>query len=155
MFQIIVDSPIGRLRLEANAQAVTGVHFVAPDDPPIKEQSNRILAKARAQLRQYFAGRRKSFDLPLDWNGMSEFQRAVLTLVHAVDYGQTTTYAEIARKLRRVTSARAVGRANARNPISIFIPCHRVIGSDGKLTGYGGGLPAKERLLQHEGAVLV
>ncbi len=153
MFQALLDSPVGTLLIEGTREAITAVRFVAPNTPVGK--ANRIVNKARTQLRQYFRGKRQTFDLPLDMSMCSEFQKRVLAEVARVEYGQTTTYAEIARKLKRVTASRAVGGANARNPISILIPCHRVIATNGKLTGYGGGLKAKEWLLLHEKAVLV
>ncbi len=153
MYQTLLDTPIGTLLIEGTREAITGVHFVAPSTPVGK--SCRLVNKAKTQLRQYFKGKRKIFDLPLDLSACRDFQKRVLAEVSAVDYGRTTTYAEIARRLKRVAAQRAVGRANARNPISIIIPCHRVIASNGKLTGYGGGLKAKEWLLTHEKALLV
>ncbi len=153
MFQALFQSPVGTLLIEGTREAITGVHFVAPDTPVGK--SCRIVNKARTQLKQYFAGKRKVFDVPLDLSACRDFQKRVLAEVSAVEYGRTTTYGEIARRLKRVAAQRAVGRANARNPISIIVPCHRVIASNGKLTGYGGGLKAKEWLLLHEHAVLV
>jgi methylated-DNA-[protein]-cysteine S-methyltransferase len=153
MFQALLKSPVGFLLIEGTRDAVTAVKFVPANTPAGK--ANKVVNTAKAQLRQYFAGKRQVFDVPLDLSMCTQFQRRVLPLVAQVEHGQTTTYAEIARKLKKTTAARAVGRANARNPISIIIPCHRVIASNGKLTGYGGGLPAKEWLLRHEGAVLV
>jgi methylated-DNA-[protein]-cysteine S-methyltransferase len=153
MFQSLLHSPVGTLLIEGNREAVTAVRFVPADTPA--GQGNKVVNAARTQLRQYFAGKREIFDVPLDMSLCTPFQRMVLKHVAAVELGQTTTYAEIARKLKKVAGARAVGRANAHNPISIIIPCHRVISSNGKLTGYGGGLPAKEWLLKHEKALLV
>ena len=153
MYQTLLDTPIGTLLIEGTREAITGVHFVAPGTPVGK--SCRLVNKAKTQLRQYFKGKRTIFDLPLDLSACRDFQKRVLAEVSVVDYGRTTTYAEIARRLKRVAAQRAVGRANARNPISIIIPCHRVIASNGKLTGYGGGLKAKEWLLTHEKALLV
>ncbi len=153
MFQALLHSPIGTLLIEGTREAITGVHFVAADTPVGK--SCRMVNKARTQLKQYFAGKRKVFELPLDLSACRDFQKRVLAEVAAVEYGHTTTYGQIARRIKRVTAQRAVGRANARNPISIIVPCHRVIASNGKLTGYGGGLPAKEWLLKHEHAILM
>lgn len=153
MFQALLDTPIGTLLIEGTREAITGVHFVPPDTPVGK--SCRLVNRARTQLRQYFAGKRKQFDVPLDLSACRDFQKRVLAEVGAVEYGRTTTYAEVARRLKRVAAQRAVGRANARNPIAIIVPCHRVIASNGKLTGYGGGLPAKEWLLKHEHAIMV
>jgi methylated-DNA-[protein]-cysteine S-methyltransferase len=104
------------------------------------------------QLREYFLGKRRVFDLPLEPAG-SPFEQKVWAALLAVPYGATTSYGAIATALGLVNGARAVGRANGANPIPIVIPCHRVIGSDGSLTGYGGGLPLKRILLEHEGAI--
>ncbi len=153
MFQALLHSPVGTLLIEGTREAITAVKFV-PTDTPVGA-ANKVVNAAKTQLRQYFAGKRKTFDVPVDMSMCTPFQRRVLEHVLAVELGQTTTYAEIARKLKKIAGARAVGRANARNPISIIIPCHRVIATNGKLTGYGGGLPAKEWLLKHEKALLV
>jgi O-6-methylguanine DNA methyltransferase len=108
------------------------------------------------ELREYLAGRRQAFSFAIDWSSLRPFQRAVLQLVYAIPWGQTRTYQEIALQMRRPRAARAVGRANATNPMPLVVPCHRLIGSDGKLHGYGGGqgLKTKEWLLQLEGAVI-
>ena len=153
MFQTVLDTPVGRLLIEGTQIAITSVRFVPADTPA--GQSCRVLNQARRELREYFRGKRKSFDVPVSLVGCSEFKRSVLEHVTAIDYGQTSTYAEIARRIKKVTGPRAVGQANARNPISIIIPCHRVLGTNGKLTGYGGGVRAKEWLLRHEKAILV
>lgn len=109
------------------------------------------------QLDEYLRGRRRTFTFPIDWGLLRPFQREVLQIVYAIPYGETRTYGEIAHQLGRPRAARAVGRANATNPMPLVIPCHRVIGSDGKLHGYGGGegLPTKEWLLRLEGAVVL
>jgi methylated-DNA-[protein]-cysteine S-methyltransferase len=111
---------------------------------------------ALRQLDEYLRGARKAFDLPIDWSLLRPFQQLVLRIVYAIPYGQTRTDGDIAHEIGNPNAARAVGRANATNPMPLVIPCHRVIGSDGKLTGYGGGegLPTKEWLLKMEGAVL-
>jgi methylated-DNA-[protein]-cysteine S-methyltransferase len=153
MFQTVLDTPVGRLLIEGTQIAITGVRFVPADTPA--GQSCRVLNQARRELREYFRGKRTSFDVPVSLVGCSEFKRSVLEHVSTIDYGQTSTYAEIARRIKKATGPRAVGQANARNPISIIIPCHRVLGSNGKLTGYGGGVRAKEWLLKHEKAILV
>ena len=152
LYQAVLDTPVGRLLIEGTHIAVTAVRFVTPDTPAGK--SCPVVNLARKQLQEYFKGRRKKFDVPLSLEGRSEFQRGVLEHVAAIEYGQTSTYADIARRVKRVTGPRAVGQANARNPISIIIPCHRVLGTNGKLTGYGGGIQAKEWLLKHEKAIL-
>jgi methylated-DNA-[protein]-cysteine S-methyltransferase len=118
------------------------------------EESPRRLAMAANELREYLAGKRKRFSLQIDWALMRSFQRQVLLATYAIPYGQTTTYGDLAQQLELARSARAVGRAEATNPIPLIIPCHRVLGADGKLRGYGGGLEIKRWLLQLEGAVL-
>jgi len=145
-----ISSPIGALRLTIDEDgAVTGIGFaagVSADDDPRFEG-------VAAQLRQYFAGERTGFELPLRPRGTA-FQRRVWDEVLRIPYGETATYAEIATRIGRTGAARAVGHANARNPIAIAIPCHRVVGSDGYLTGYAGGLECKRSLLALEAAVL-
>jgi methylated-DNA-[protein]-cysteine S-methyltransferase len=106
------------------------------------------------QLDEYFAGKRSSFDLPLDLRQVTPFRRQVLEATLAVPSGQTVTYGELAQRIGRPHAARAVGGAQATNPIPIIVPCHRVVGSDGSLTGYGGGMAVKEALLKLEGAML-
>ena len=111
-----------------------------------------LLAEAARQLHEYFTGERKAFDLPLSIKG-TDFQQAVWNALMDVPYGETRTYGEIAKAIGKPKAARAVGMANNRNPVSIVIPCHRIIGADGSLTGYGGGLNAKEFLLKLEGTL--
>lgn len=152
-YQAALDTPVGRLMIEGSREAITAVRWVASDAPAGK--SCKVVIQARKQLREYFKGKRQTFDLPIDLSRLTEFQRTVLSHVSAVNYGETTTYGEIARKLHKVTAPRAVGQANARNPICIIVPCHRVLSTSGKLTGYAGGVKAKEWLLQHEKALLV
>jgi methylated-DNA-[protein]-cysteine S-methyltransferase len=152
-YQTTLDTPVGRLLIEGHKEAITAVRWV-PADAPVG-RSCRVVINARKQLREYFKGKRQTFDVPLDLSRLTDFQRTVLAHVAAVDYGETTTYAEIARKLNKATAPRAVGQANARNPINIIVPCHRVLSTSGKLTGYAGGVKAKEWLLQHEKALLV
>ncbi len=115
------------------------------------------VTEANRQLAEYFSGKRREFDLPIDWSVMSPFQAEALQLVRAVPYGRLTTYGDIAKQLGKPGASRAVGRANAANPIPIVIPCHRVLGSDGKLHGYGGpgGLESKAWLLRLEGSWLI
>jgi len=153
MYQTSLDTPAGRLLIEGTQHAVTAIRWVGLDAPVGK--GTRVLIQARKQLREYLRGKRKTFDVPLDLSRLTEFQRSVLAEVQAVEYGRTTTYTHIARRLKKVTAPRAVGQANARNPISIIIPCHRVLSNKGKLTGYSGGVKAKEWLLKHEKAVLL
>ena len=153
MFQTTLDTPIGTLLIEGTRASVTTVRIVPANTPAGK--SCTLLNAARRQLRDYFKGRRTSFDLPLDLSLGTEFQRRVWQTIASASFGQTITYAEIARRIHRPTATRAVGRAVSRNPFMVVVPCHRVLSSKGKLTGYAGGLPAKEWLLKHEQAVLL
>jgi methylated-DNA-[protein]-cysteine S-methyltransferase len=148
------DSPIGRLVLVGDGRALTALQLPThPERPPGPETpGDPVLAAARAQLEEYFAGSRQTFDLPLDPAG-TPFQRAVWSALVAIPFAATASYGEVAARVGRPRAVRAVGAANGRNPIAIVIPCHRVIGSDGTLTGYGGGLPTKRWLLAHEGRV--
>ena len=114
---------------------------------------NAILVKTCAQLTEYFAGTRTTFDLPLEFSG-TDFQLQVWQMLRAIPYGTTTSYGELARRLGDPTASRAVGAANGQNPIPVIVPCHRVIGANGDLTGFGGGLDRKRWLLEHEGALL-
>jgi methylated-DNA-[protein]-cysteine S-methyltransferase len=150
------DSPVGPLLLAADARALTRVHFQAgphPLTPPAawRRDAGRF-ARVTRQLDEYFAGERREFSLPLGMAG-SEFQRSVWRALVAIPYGETISYGELARRVGSV--ARAVGLANGANPLPIIVPCHRVIGADGSLTGFGGGLPVKRALLEHEGAACV
>jgi len=114
------------------------------------EENPRRLALTASELREYLDGKRKQFNIQIDWSLLRPFQREVLLATYAIPYGQTTTYGDLAQQLGRLRSARAVGRAEATNPMPIVIPCHRVLGADGKLRGYGGGLEIKKWLLQLE-----
>ena len=120
---------------------------------PIGENSSR-LRHIDSQLREYLAGERRQFTIKIDWSLMRPFQREALLATFAIPYGQTTTYGNLAAQIGRPHAARAIGRAEATNPMPLVIPCHRVLGADGKLRGYGGGLEIKKWLLQLEGAVL-
>ncbi|NOY98192.1 MAG: methylated-DNA--[protein]-cysteine S-methyltransferase [Chloroflexi bacterium] len=122
---------------------------------PVEHNPKRT-AYAASQLREYLAGERRQFTIPIDWSLLRPFQREALLATFAIPYGQTSTYGELAARIGRPRAARAVGRAEATNPMPLVIPCHRVIGADGKLTGYGGGegLATKKWLLKMEGAVL-
>jgi methylated-DNA-[protein]-cysteine S-methyltransferase len=157
MYQTVLDTPAGRLLIEGTKHAVTAIRWVSPDVTIGK--GSRPVITARKQLREYFKGKRQTFEVPLDLSAATDFQRSVWAQVSAIDYGDTITYAEIARRVKGVlkgsATSRAVGQANARNPINIIIPCHRVLSSSGKLTGYRGGVKAKAWLLRHERAVLV
>ena len=152
------DAPIGPLLLAGSCGALTLVHFQSgprPWRPPGEWlQQEQPFRPAITQLREYFAGTRRHFELALAPRG-TPFQLAVWQLLRAIPYGQTMSYGEIARGLGRPEAARAVGLANGANPLPIIVPCHRVIGADGSLTGFGGGLPIKRALLQLEGAACV
>ena len=150
-----VDSPIGELVLLADGDALCEIRFDVADVPPGSPRGDDgVLGEAARQLRDYAEGRRETFDVPLRPRFGGAFERRVWAHVAAIPYGTTTTYGEIAAALDAPASARAVGAANGRNPLPIVVPCHRVIGSTGALTGYAGGLESKRRLLEHEGALL-
>lgn len=151
-----LDSPIGRLRLVATDQGLSHLLFdqLAGDDTdsdgdPAEADNHPVLAAAIAQLEEYFAGQRQEFDIPLDLTG-TEFQRAAWSALASVPFGETRSYRQQAEAIGRPRAVRAIGAANGRNPVPIVLPCHRIVGSDGSLTGYGGGLPIKEFLLNHE-----
>ena len=151
-----VDSPVGRLRLLASDAALVGIWFEHGRDarraaPTLVRKYSPILERTREQLVEYFTGVRREFDLPLEARG-TEFQRRVWQRLLRISYGDTTTYGALARELGDPGASRAVGLANGSNPIPIVIPCHRVIGADGSLTGFGGGLPIKAALLELERA---
>lgn len=157
-----LQTPIGELTLTASDTALTAVYFPTSrhGPPPILAADDgrgspaaQILARARQQLAEYFARSRMTFDVPLAAAG-SEFEHRVWDVLKTIPYGGTTTYGEIARRLGDARDARAVGAANGRNPIPIIVPCHRVIGANGDLTGFGGGIERKRWLLEHEGALL-
>jgi methylated-DNA-[protein]-cysteine S-methyltransferase len=152
----IVSSPIGRLLLTGDGRALTGLWMLDADRHSARASgltsSPATFAEVASQLEEYFAGDRKEFTVPLAPTG-TPFQLAVWTQLTTIPYGSTVSYGDIARALgKRLVASRAVGLANGANPISVIVPCHRVIGSDGSLTGYGGGLDRKELLLRLEGA---
>ena len=157
----VVDSPIGPLTIAASARGVTGIYMLNHSHPPAAEAlgekldaagDDPFIARAADQLGEYFSGQRTSFDVPLDAAG-TEFQRRVWAALARIPFGQTRSYGELALELGDVKLTRAVGTANGRNPVSIIVPCHRVIGADGSLTGYAGGLERKLFLLRLEGIV--
>jgi methylated-DNA-[protein]-cysteine S-methyltransferase len=151
-----MPSPVGVLQLVASDAGLVAVLW--PEDSPRRvrldeareDASHPVLRKAIAQLEEYFAGERKEFDLPLDVRGTT-FQKQVWEQLLAIPYGKTRSYGEIATRLGKPTASRAVGAANGRNPLSIVVPCHRVIGMSGALTGFAGGLEVKRVLLELEG----
>ncbi len=150
-----VDSPVGRIRLVGHDRALTGLyladHHRCPPPQPGWARDDAAFDEARRQLDEYFDGTRHDFDVALELHG-SAFQIAVWSALRAVPYGETTSYSAIANAIGKPAAVRAVGAANGRNPISIIVPCHRVIGADGSLTGYGWGVDCKAWLLDHEGA---
>lgn len=153
-----IDSPIGELLLTGNGNAITGLTMHEHKHaPPVQDHwhsaHDGVLAAAREQLSAYFAGALQTFELPLTTQG-TEFQQTVWQALLEIPYGRTWSYGQLARRIGKPGAARAVGLANGRNPISIIIPCHRVIGADGSLTGYGGGMGRKQWLLRHEGRSL-
>ena len=151
----VVQTPIDRLVVASDGSAIVGVWMAnaEPDDVSWADRrgADSLLDEARRQLVAYFAGGLRAFDLPLAPNG-TEFQRRVWTELTKIPFGATISYARLARRVSNAAAVRAVGAANGRNPIPIIVPCHRVIGSDGSLTGFGGGLARKQWLLKHEGA---
>jgi methylated-DNA-[protein]-cysteine S-methyltransferase len=150
-----MDSPIGELTLTSVGGSLTGVHMNeqrhTPKMPVECERDDAGLAHVVAQLNAYFAGELTSFDLPTEMHG-THFQRQVWAELCEIPYGETISYGELARRVGNPKASRAVGLANGRNPLAIVVPCHRVIGANGSLTGYGGGLDRKIWLLEHETA---
>lgn len=150
-----VESPVGTLRLVASERGLAAILW--PDDDPARVRvgeprevpEHSVLLEAERQLAQYFAGTRRTFSLPLDFAG-TEFQRGVWAALLTIPYGETRSYGDIARQIGRPKAVRAVGAANGRNPLSIVAPCHRVVGANGKLTGFAGGLATKAFLLALE-----
>ena len=162
-----IDSPVGPLTIaaspagvrlliwEGHDDALAAEHAAAATmaDTPATRNAEQILERTIAQLGEYFAGSRTEFDLPLDPRGTA-FQQSAWMVLRTIPYGQTMSYGQQARALGDPNKARAVGGANGKNPISIIVPCHRVVGADGSLTGFGGGIDVKAWLLDHERQVL-
>ena len=166
---LTIASPVGELVLVAEEAGLAAVLFERNRHEPHVARARdawrpladapdgsaaSVLAETRAQLEDYFAGGRTTFDLPLAPHG-TEFQRRVWDALCAIPYGETISYLDLARRLGDSKATRAVGAANGRNPIPIIVPCHRVVGADGALTGFGGGIERKRWLLTHEGALLL
>ena len=147
-----IDSPVGPLVLAVCARGLVALEFGGRKILEGWVESAEKTAPYARQLEEYFAGGRRRFDLPLDLRG-TDFQKRCWQELLKIPYGETRSYAEIARAIGNPAAVRAVGLANGKNPIAIIVPCHRVIGSDGSLTGYGGGLETKRKLLQLEGAL--
>lgn len=144
-----IDSPVGALRLLANDRGLTGLYLPRQAAPDAAPGTSPLLERAARQLAAYFAGELRAFDLPLAADG-TPWQRAVWDQLVRIPFGETRSYGELAHVLAKPTGARAVGSANGKNPISIIVPCHRVIAGSGALTGYAGGIEAKQWLLAHE-----
>ncbi|MBP5943347.1 MULTISPECIES: methylated-DNA--[protein]-cysteine S-methyltransferase [unclassified Pseudomonas] len=153
---ITLPSPVGELKLVANGARLAAILWEndRPNrvrlGPMTQAPDNPVLLKTARQLEEYFAGTRNCFELELDFVG-TDFQKQVWAALLTIPFGETRTYSQIAQQIGNPAAVRAVGAANGRNPISIVAPCHRVIGASGKLTGFAGGLEAKERLLRLEG----
>jgi methylated-DNA-[protein]-cysteine S-methyltransferase len=151
-----VDSPIGQLLLTSDGESLTGLYMGTPSKSPqldsdwAEKPNAAPLSEVARQLEQYFAGNRKVFDLPLKMQG-TEFQKRVWRQLTKIPFGETWSYGQLAKRLENPNGSRAVGLANGRNPIAVIVPCHRVIGANGSLTGFGGGIPRKQWLLSHEG----
>jgi methylated-DNA-[protein]-cysteine S-methyltransferase len=150
-----MQTPIGELLLVADESAITGVYFTGQKHFPAiykdwkKDANHPVLKKAAAQLKDYFAGKRVEFDLPLRLTGTS-FQEKVWKEIARIPFGKTLTYGELAKRVGSPGAVRAAGASTGRNPVGIIVPCHRVVGKDGSLTGYAGGLDRKRHLLQLE-----
>lgn len=150
-----IESPVGKLTLIADEKSLRGVLWENDELLPkflakkTKAAKNLILSRAKKQLHEYFSGKRKTFDIPIHFEG-TKFQKRVWNSLRKIPYGKTQSYSGLAKTVGSPKACRAVGAANSKNPISIIVPCHRVIGADGKLVGFGGGLNNKEVLLNLE-----
>jgi methylated-DNA-[protein]-cysteine S-methyltransferase len=148
-----MDSPVGTLRLTGDGATLTGLYMHdqrhRPDLPTGCERNEQAFRAVREQLRAYFAGRLQVFEIALNGQG-SPFQRAVWQALCQIPFAETESYGGLAKRIGNPNASRAVGLANGKNPIGIIVPCHRVVGSNGSLTGYGGGLARKQWLLEHE-----
>ncbi len=153
--QLHIETPLGTVLLARTAKGLAGAWFVGQKDFPVtvaapESPQDPLLRKAASQLADYFAGKRRHFDVPLDLQG-TPFQRSVWHALLAIDCGNTSSYGAVALAVGKPNAVRAVGGAVGRNPVAVIVPCHRVMGSDGSLTGYAGGLPRKIALLEIEG----
>ncbi len=144
-----MSTPIGVIEIETSTQGITNVVFATSETKIV--HTSELTHRCKQQLKEYFAGQRRIFDLPLDQQG-TLFQKSIWACLIQIPFGQVVSYRDIAGMANNRKAVRAVGAANGKNPISIIVPCHRVIGSNGTLTGYAGGLDRKAWLLQHEGA---
>ncbi len=157
-YHCAIDSPLGRLCIQGDGESITGLYLPMHKGWKKPEGTWRYddapFVEVRKQLEEYFAGERQQFDVPL-WLAGTPFQQRVWQELTRIEFGQTITYAQLAERVGRPMAARAVGAANGRNPISIIVPCHRVIGAQGKLTGYAGGIDKKQWLLDWERGALL
>lgn len=147
-----LETPIGTLKIIGDAEAIRWVAFT---DEPARSTDGKLPSVVRTckyQLKEYFDGKRKSFEIALDTDG-TDFQKNVWSLLQQIPFGKTSTYVELAEKIGDSKKMRAIGQANGKNPLAILIPCHRVIGSSGSLTGYAWGIERKEWLLKHEHSI--
>ena len=148
-----LDSPVGTLLLRGDGQALTGLYMHEqrhrPELPAGVERNDSAFRQVREQLKAYFAGKLQEFELTLAGEG-SDFQRKVWRALCKIPFGETESYGSLAKRIGNANASRAVGLANGKNPIGIIVPCHRVVGANGSLTGYGGGLERKQWLLEHE-----
>ena len=147
MYNDYYKSPLGLVEIKASETGITQIIFCGDETSPT--HSGPLTTKCIAQLDRYFAGELTTFDLPLEWKG-TPFQENVWEVLTQIPYGQTLSYLDVAQKIDNPKAVRAVGGANSRNPISIVVPCHRVVGKNASLTGYAGGVARKKWLLQHE-----
>lgn len=152
-FVSFMESPVGWIRISASDRGITEVHLLGEDETPGESKPSPVVEACRKQLEEYFDGTRLDFDVPMDLVG-TPFQLAVWRELLRIPFGETLSYGEVARNVGKEKASRAVGGANHNNPLAIIIPCHRVIGSDGRLVGYGGGLDKKSWFLIHEKNVL-
>ena len=156
----VLPSPVGELRLVSDGRGLSAILFenhkgeVEPTTPWIRADGDSILVDASRQLLEYFKGTRRAFDLELSLHG-TDFQKQVWSALGEIAFGETTSYGEIASRIRSIKASRAVGGAVGKNPVSIVLPCHRVIGANESLTGFAGGLERKRWLLKHEGAAVM
>lgn len=152
---VVIDSPVGPLTIRASESGIAQISFANGQSkierPTNVDRSSELEHLAVRQLKEYFAGKRRTFDLPLDFGAPRPFSKAVWQRIASIPYGKTISYGEIAANVGKRAASRAVGQATGANPIAIVVPCHRVVGSDGSLTGFGGGVERKRWLLRHEG----
>lgn len=147
MYTSYIDTPVGLVEIQATRCGIARLNFVESQDRATN--ANELCADCKRQLQEYFDGKRQAFDLPMDQQG-TDFQRSIWMQLIRIPFGGTVSYRDIANAINDPRAVRAVGAANGKNPIPIIVPCHRVIGSNGSLTGYAGGLKRKAWLLQHE-----